>query len=451
MIILKKVGGSKLIVMNRSQNLKNLWMPFSANQAFKAKPRLMNEAKGVYYKKVDGTSVLDGTSGLWCCNAGHNHPKIVQAIQSQAEKLDYAPSFQMGHPLGFSAAEKLLELSPSADFQYVFFTNSGSESVDTALKIALGYQQHRGKTDKTILVGRERAYHGVGFGGISVGGLPLNKKHFSLLDNVDHIVTTHNLEKNAFSRGIPEWGGELADDLIRIIEKYGADRIAAFITEPMAGSTGVLIPPKGYLEKIRAICTEHDILLIFDEVITGFGRLGTSFAAQYFDVIPDMIVCAKGLTSGTVPMGAVMVKNEIYDTYQDGDPKTIDLFHGYTYSAHPLAAAALIATLEVYTEEGLFDQAAEMAPYWEDALHSLKGVDHVIDIRNLGFVGGIEMSSRNGEVGKRGYDVFENAFHEENVLLRFTGDIIALSPPLIAEKHHVDQIMDSLRKIIPLH
>ena len=451
MIILKKVGGSKLTVMNRSQNLKNLWMPFSANQAFKAKPRLMNEAKGVYYKKVDGTSVLDGTSGLWCCNAGHNHPKIVQAIQSQAEKLDYAPSFQMGHPLGFSAAEKLLELSPSADFQYVFFTNSGSESVDTALKIALGYQQHRGKTDKTILVGRERAYHGVGFGGISVGGLPLNKKYFSLLDNVDHIVTTHNLEKNAFSRGIPEWGSELADDLIRIIEKYGADRIAAFITEPMAGSTGVLIPPKGYLEKIRAICTEHDILLIFDEVITGFGRLGTSFAAQYFDVIPDMIVCAKGLTSGTVPMGAVMVKNQIYDTYQDGDPKTIDLFHGYTYSAHPLAAAALIATLEVYTEEGLFDQAAEMAPYWEDALHSLKGVDHVIDIRNLGFVGGIEMSSRNGEVGKRGYDVFENAFHEENVLLRFTGDIIALSPPLIAEKHHVDQMMDSLRKIIPLH
>jgi len=451
MIILKKVGGSKLTVMNRSQNLKNLWMPFSANQAFKAKPRLMNEAKGVYYKKVDGTSVLDGTSGLWCCNAGHNHPKIVQAIQSQAEKLDYAPSFQMGHPLGFTAAEKLLELSPSVDFQYVFFTNSGSESVDTALKIALGYQQHRGKTDKTILVGRERAYHGVGFGGISVGGLPLNKKHFSLLDNVDHIVTTHNLEKNAFSRGIPEWGSELADDLLSIIEKHGADRIAAFITEPMAGSTGVLIPPKGYLEKIRAICTEHDILLIFDEVITGFGRLGTSFAAQYFDVIPDMIVCAKGLTSGTVPMGAVMVKNEIYDTYQDGDPKTIDLFHGYTYSAHPLAAAALIATLEVYTEEGLFDQAAEMAPYWEDALHSLKGVDHVIDIRNLGFVGGIEMSSRNGEVGKRGYDVFENAFHEENVLLRFTGDIIALSPPLIAEKHHVDQIMDSLKKIIPLH
>ena len=451
MTILEKVGGFKVINMKEFESLENLWMPFSANRAFKAKPRLMNEAKGVHYKKVNGTLVLDGTSGLWCCNAGHNHPKIVQAIQSQAGKLDYAPSFQMGHPLGFKAAEKLLSFSPSSDFQYVFFTNSGSESVDTALKIALGYQQHRGKKDKKILVGRERAYHGVGFGGISVGGLPLNKKHFSLLNNIDHVVTTHNLEKNAFSRGEPEWGSELADDLYRIIEKYGADRIAAFITEPLAGSTGVLIPPKGYLQKIREICTEHDILLIFDEVITGFGRLGTPFAAQYFDVVPDMIVCAKGLTSGTVPMGAVIVKKEIYDAYQDGDPKVIDLFHGYTYSAHPLAAAALIATLEVYSDEGLFDQAAQMEPYWEDALHSLNELDNVVDIRNLGFVGGIEMSMRNGKIGERGYDVFENAFHEENVLIRFTGDIIALSPPLIAEKHHVDQIIDSLRKIIPLH
>ncbi len=451
MTILEKVGGFKVINMKEFESLENLWMPFSANRAFKAKPRLMNEAKGVHYKKVNGTLVLDGTSGLWCCNAGHNHPKIVQAIQSQAGKLDYAPSFQMGHPLGFKAAEKLLSFSPSGDFQYVFFTNSGSESVDTALKIALGYQQHRGKKDKKILVGRERAYHGVGFGGISVGGLPLNKKHFSLLNNIDHVVTTHNLEKNAFSRGEPEWGSELADDLYRIIEKYGADRIAAFITEPLAGSTGVLIPPKGYLQKIREICTEHDILLIFDEVITGFGRLGTPFAAQYFDVVPDMIVCAKGLTSGTVPMGAVIVKKEIYDAYQDGDPKVVDLFHGYTYSAHPLAAAALIATLEVYSDEGLFDQAAQMAPYWEDALHSLNELDNVVDIRNLGFVGGIEMSMRNGKIGERGYDVFENAFHEENILLRFTGDIIALSPPLIAEKHHVDQIIDSLRKIIPLH
>ncbi len=449
MIIQKRVGGFEVGNMKDSQNLENLWMPFSANRAFKAKPRLMNEAKGVYYKKMNGSSVLDATSGLWCCNAGHNHPKIVQAIQRQAGKLDYAPSFQMGHPLGFKAAEKLLEFSPSNDFQYVFFTNSGSESVDTALKIALGYQQLRGKKDKKFLVGRERAYHGVGFGGISVGGLPLNKKHFSLLNDVDHIVTTHNLEKNAFSRGEPEWGGELADDLLRIIEKYGADRIAAFITEPLAGSTGVLIPPKGYLERIREICTEYDILLIFDEVITGFGRLGTPFASQYFNVIPDMITCAKGLTSGTVPMGAVMVKKDIYEMYQNSDPKIIDLFHGYTYSAHPLAASALIATLDVYSEENLFERAQDLAPYWESALHSLKGTEHVIDIRNLGFVGGVEMSSRGNQIGARGYDVFETGFHDENILLRFTGDIIALSPPLIAQKQHVDQIVDCLKKIIP--
>jgi len=447
MTILPKVGGSDL--KQSQQSLEHLWMPFSANRGFKANPRLMNEAHGMYYKKMDGTSVLDATAGLWCCNAGHGHDKIVSAIQDQASKLDFAPSFQMGHPLGFQAAEKLLAIAPSVDFQYVFFTNSGSESVDTALKIALGYQQHHGKSEKKIIIGRERAYHGVGFGGISVGGLPMNKKHFSLLQNVDHICDTHQLEKNAFSKGQPNWGKELADDLLRVIEKHGADQIAAFITEPIAGSTGVLIPPKGYLERVREICTEYDILLIFDEVITGFGRLGAPFAAQYFDVIPDMITCAKGLTSGTVPMGAVMVKKEIYDAFQGGDTKVIDLFHGYTYSAHPLAAAALIATLEVYEDDGLFEQANQLAPYWEDALHSLKDTDHVIDIRNLGFVGGIEMAPRDGKVGVRGFDVFESGFHDENVLLRFTGDTIALSPPLIAEKDHIDQIVESLKQIIP--
>ena len=434
--------------MNQSQNLENLWMPFSANQAFKAKPRLMNESRGMYYKKLDGTPVLDSTSGLWCCNAGHNHPTIVKAIQNQAAKLDYAPSFQMGHPLGFKAAEKLLDLSPANEFQYVFFTNSGSEAVDTALKIALGYQQLRDKNEKIILVGRERAYHGVGFGGISVGGLPLNKKHFSLLENVDHISTTHNLEKNAFSKGMPDWGVDLADDLLQIIKKYGSDKIAAFITEPIAGSTGVLIPPRGYLERIREICTDNDILLIFDEVITGFGRLGASFASQYFDVIPDMITCAKGLTSGTVPMGAVIVKKEIYDAFQGGDSKMIDLFHGYTYSAHPLAAAALIATLEVYDGEGLFERANSLAGYFEDALHSLKGLDHLIDIRNLGLVGAIEMLPKNKKIGARGYDIFETAFHDENILLRFTGDTIALSPPLIVEKSQINQIVAALKKII---
>ena len=434
--------------MSSQANLEHLWMPFSANQGFKAEPRLMNEAKGMYFFKPDGTQVLYGTAGLWCCNAGHGNDKIVKAIQDQAAKLDFAPSFQMGHPLGFEAAEKLLSIAPSDAFQYVFFTNSGSEAVDTALKIALGYQQHRGKVDKTILVGRERAYHGVGFGGISVGGLPLNKKHFSLLSNVDHICATHDLGKNAFSKGQPDFGEELADDLLRVINKHGADKIAAFITEPLAGSTGVLIPPKGYLERIREICTEHDILLIFDEVITGFGRLGTSFAADYFGVEPDMITCAKGLTSGTVPMGAVMVKQEIYSAFQDRDPKAIDLFHGYTYSAHPMAAAALIATLDVYREDGLFEHANERSSYWENALHSLKGTDPIIDIRNLGLVAGIEMEAKEGKPGTRGYDVFTNAFHNHDLLLRITGDTIALSPPLIAEKEHIDQIVDILRKII---
>ena len=343
-----------------STNLENLWMPFSANRDFKSAPRLMNEAKGMYYKKLDGTKVLDGTAGLWCCNAGHGHPSIVKAIQEQAEKMDFAPSFQMGHPLGFKAAQKLLEIAPSDDFQYVFFTNSGSESVDSALKIVMAYQQLIGNRDKTMIIGRERAYHGVGFGGITVGGLPLNKKYYTLLPGVDHICHTHDLEHNAFSKGQPEWGVHLADDLERVIQTHGADKIAAFITEPVAGSTGVLVPPKGYLKRIREICDKHDIILIFDEVITGFGRLGTPFASQYFDVIPDMITCAKGLTSGTIPMGAVIIQKKFYDAFQQGNPKAIDLFHGYTYSAHPMAAATVIATLDAYQDDGLFANAKSL-------------------------------------------------------------------------------------------
>ena len=434
-----------------STNLENLWMPFSANRDFKSAPRLMNEAKGMYYKKLDGTKVLDGTAGLWCCNAGHGHPSIVKAIQEQAEKMDFAPSFQMGHPLGFEAAQKLLELAPGDEFQYAFFTNSGSEAVDSALKIALAYQQHRGETERTILVGRDRAYHGVGFGGITVGGMPLNKKHYTLLPGADHMRHTHDLEHNAFSKGQPDWGKHLADDLERIIGKHGGDKIAAVIIEPVAGSTGVLIPPKGYLKRIREICTAHDTLLIFDEVITGFGRLGTPFAAQYFDVEPDMITCAKGLTSGTVPMGAVMVKKKMYDAFQQGDPKSIDLFHGYTYTAHPLAAAAAIASIDVYREDGLIDRAASMASYWEEALHSLRGVGSIIDIRTIGLMAGIEMESREGKIGVRGYDVFTDAFHSENMLIRITGDTVALSPPLILEKKHIDQMVKSLTRIIPKH
>ena len=436
---------------NDQMNLENLWMPFSANRDFKSAPRLMNAAKGMYYQKPDGSPVLDGTAGLWCCNAGHGHPSIVKAIQEQAEKMDFAPSFQMGHPLGFEAAQKLLELAPGDEFQYAFFTNSGSEAVDSALKIALAYQQHRGETERTILVGRDRAYHGVGFGGITVGGMPLNKKHYTLLPGADHMRHTHDLEHNAFSKGQPDWGKHLADDLERIIGKHDGDKIAAVIIEPVAGSTGVLIPPKGYLKRIREICTAHDTLLIFDEVITGFGRLGTPFAAQYFDVEPDMITCAKGLTSGTVPMGAVMVKKKMYDAFQQGDPKSIDLFHGYTYTAHPLAAAAAIASIDVYREDGLIDRAASMASYWEEALHSLRGVGSIIDIRTIGLMAGIEMESREGKIGVRGYDVFTDAFHSENMLIRITGDTVALSPPLILEKKHIDQMVKSLTRIIPKH
>lgn len=436
---------------NNQMNLEHLWMPFSANRDFKSSPRLMNAAKGMYYQKPDGSPVLDGTAGLWCCNAGHGHEKIVTAIQEQAEKMDFAPSFQMGHPLGFEAAQTLLEFAPGDEFQYAFFTNSGSEAVDTALKISMAYQQHIGHTEKTMIIGRERAYHGVGFGGITAGGLPLNKKYYTLLPGFDHICHTHNLEHNAFSNGQPEWGKHLADDLERITEKHGGDKIAAVIIEPVAGSTGVLVPPKGYLKRIRDICDAHDILLIFDEVITGFGRLGSPFAAQYFDVEPDMITCAKGLTSGTVPMGAVMVKKKMYDAFQQGDPKSIDLFHGYTYTAHPLAAAAAIASMDVYGEEGLIDRAAGMASYWEEALHSLQGVGSIIDIRTIGLMAGIEMEPRDGKIGARGYDVFTDAFHSENMLIRITGDTVALSPPLILEKKHIDQLVESLTRIIPKH
>ena len=433
---------------NPQQNLEHLWMPFSANRDFKDKPRLMNEANGMYYKKPDGTKVLDGTAGLWCCNAGHGHPKIVNAIQEQAERMDFAPSFQLGHPLGFQAAEKLLELAPSDNLQYVFFTNSGSESVDTALKIVMAYQQHTGNTDKTMIIGRERAYHGVGFGGITVGGLPLNKKNYTLLPGVDHICHTHDPKSNAFSKGQPDRGEDLADDLLRVIEKHGAEKIAAFITEPVAGSTGVLVPPKGYLKRIRQICDEHDILLILDEVITGFGRLGAPFAAQYFNVIPDMITCAKGLTSGTVPMGAVMIDKKIYEAFQKGDSRTIDLFHGYTYTAHPLAASAAIATVDVYQHDGLIENANTLESYWQEAVHSLKGVGPIIDIRNIGLMAGIEMETRDGKVGARGYDAFTDAFHNYDLLIRVTADTIALSPPLIVEKEHIDQIVYKLKQII---
>ncbi|HKW48085.1 MAG TPA: aspartate aminotransferase family protein [Gemmatimonadaceae bacterium] len=430
-------------------SLEELWMPFTANRAFKRAPRLLTEAKGMYYTAADGRRVLDGTAGLWCVNAGHCREPIARAIAEQAARMDYAPGFQMGHPLEFELASRLTEILPEP-LDHVFYSNSGSEAVDSALKIALAYWQAKGEPSRTKLIGRLRAYHGVGFGGISVGGIETNKKQFAsqLLPNVDHLPHTHDAARNAFSRGQPEHGRELADALETLVQKHGASTIAAVIIEPMAGSTGVLIPPKGYLERLREICTKHDILLIFDEVITGFGRLGAPFAAEYFGVEPDMMTVAKGITNAAVPMGAVFVRRDIYETVINATEQGIEFFHGYTYSGHPLACAAALATLGVYRDEGLFERAASLAPYFEDAVHSLRSAPNVVDIRNLGVVAGIELASRQGKPGTRAFEVFTRCFNDENVLIRTTGDIIALSPPLIVEERQIDEIIDAIAKTL---
>lgn len=432
-----------------SLSLEELWMPFTANRAFKRAPRLLTGAKGMYYTAADGRRILDGTAGLWCVNAGHCREPIVRAIAEQASRMDYAPGFQMGHPLGFELAARLSELLPG-DLDHVFFANSGSEAVDSALKIALAYWQAKGEPSRTKLIGRLRGYHGVGFGGISVGGIDTNKKQFAsqLLPGVDHLPHTHDPARNAFSRGQPTHGRELADELETVVQRHGASNIAAVIIEPVAGSTGVLIPPKGYLERLREICTKHDILLIFDEVITGFGRLGAPFAAEYFGVHPDMMTVAKGITNAAVPMGAVIVKGEIYDRVVNAAEQGIEFFHGYTYSGHPLACAAGLATLDVYRDEGIFERAASLAPYFEDAVHSLKGAPHVIDVRNLGIVAGIELESRQGKIGARAFEAFTKCYNDENVLIRTTGDIIALSPPLIVEKKQIDEIVGAVAKVL---
>ncbi|MGE5146032.1 MAG: aspartate aminotransferase family protein [Candidatus Eiseniibacteriota bacterium] len=428
-------------------DLEPYWMPFTANRQFKAKPRLLVEAKDMHYTTVEGRKVLDGTAGLWCVNAGHCREPIVKAIQAQAARMDYAPPFQMGHPAAFALSARLVQMTPKG-LDHVFYGNSGSEAVDTALKIALAYHRARGEGHRVRLIGRERGYHGVGFGGIAVGGMSNNRKAFgALLAGVDHLPHTHDLAHNAFSRGQPEWGAHLADDLERIVALHDASTIAAVIVEPMAGSTGVLIPPKGYLEKLRAICDKHGILLIFDEVITGFGRLGKPFAAEFFGVTPDMMTVAKGITNATVPMSAVFVKKEIYDAFMTGPENAIELFHGYTYSSHPLACAAALATLDVYREEGLLTRAAELAPYWEEAAHSLKGLPNVIDIRNLGLVGAIEFASIPGKPGARAYDVFLRCY-EDGVLTRMAGEIICLSPPLIITRQQIDELFDKLGKAI---
>ena len=431
-----------------TNNLEAFWMPFTANRQFKKAPRMLVGAEGMYYRAADGRKVLDGTSGLWCCNAGHGRPKIVEAIARQAKELDYAPAFQMGHPKIFELAARLVTYMPPG-IDHVFFTNSGSESVDTGLKIALAYQRAIGQGTRYRMVGRERGYHGVNFGGISVGGIGANRKQFGagLLPGVMHIRHTHDAARNAFSRGAPEHGAEFADDLERLVALADASTIAAVIIEPVAGSTGVLIPPKGYLERLRAICDKHGVLLIFDEVITGFGRLGSNFGADHFGVTPDIINMAKGLTNGIIPMGAVLVKKEIHDAFMTGPEHLIEFFHGYTYSGNPVACAAALGTLDTYRDEGLFERAAGLAGYWADALHSLKGLPHVIDIRNIGLIGAVELESIPGDPSKRAFAAFLDAY-EKGCLIRTTGDIIALSPPLIIEKAEIDQLFETLGKVL---
>jgi beta-alanine--pyruvate transaminase len=427
-------------------DLHAFWMPFTANRQFKKAPRMFVAAEDMHYTTADGRQVLDGTAGLWCCNAGHKRPRIVEAIQRQAAELDYAPAFQMGHPLAFELANRLIGIAPEP-MEHAFFVNSGSEAVETALKIAIAYHRARGEGARTRLIGRERGYHGVNFGGISVGGIVNNRKMFgTLLAGVDHLPHTH-LPQNRWTRGQPGHGAHLAEELERIVALHGAETIAACIVEPVAGSTGVLLPPKGYLEKLREICTKHGILLIFDEVITGFGRLGSPFAAQALGVMPDMITCAKGLTNGVIPMGAVLTTAAIHDAFMTGPEHLIELFHGYTYSGNPIACAAAIASIETYREEGLFERCAGIASYWEEALHGLRDRRHVIDIRNMGLIGAVELEPIAGAPTKRAFAAFLAAY-EKGLLIRTTGDIIALSPPLIIEKAQIDEVVGTLGEVL---
>jgi beta-alanine--pyruvate transaminase len=423
------------------------WMPFTANRQFKANPRLLAGAKGMHYTAADGRKILDGTAGLWCVNAGHGRPEIAQAVERQLHTLDYAPAFQMGHPGAFELAARLVRLTPPG-LDRVFFVNSGSEAADTALKIALAYHRARGEGHRTRFIGRERGYHGVGFGGMTVGGLANNRRAFgAMLPGVDHLPHTHDLARNAFSKGQPAHGAELADHLERLIALHGADTIAAVIVEPMCGSAGVLVPPQGYLERLAAICERHGLLLIFDEVITGFGRLGAPFASNLFGITPDLMTVAKGLTNAAIPMGAVVAKRGIHDALMQGPEHIIELFHGYTYSGHPAACAAGLATLDIYARDGLFERAASLAPAWQEAVHSLRGSPHVIDIRNLGLVAGIELEPRPGEPAKRAYEVFLDCY-QNGVLVRQTADILALSPPLIVEESQIRQKVDALAKAL---
>jgi beta-alanine--pyruvate transaminase len=429
-------------------DLDAFWMPFTANRQFKSKPRLLARAEGMYYWTADGREVLDGVAGLWCVNAGHSRREITEAVARQLGTMEFAPAFQMGHPIAFELANRLAKIAPPG-LDRVFFTNSGSESVDTALKIAIAYHRARGAGQRTRFIGREKGYHGVGFGGMSVGGMVNNRKIFgsSMLPGVDHLPHTLDIEHNAYSRGLPQWGAHLANELERLIALHDASTIAAVIVEPISGSAGVILPPIGYLKRLREICDRHDILLIFDEVITGFGRVGKPFASLAFDVTPDFMTTAKGLTNGAIPMGAVFAHRKVYDALMAGPENAIELFHGYTYSAHPVACAAALATLDVYAKEGLLTRAATLAAEWENAVHSLRGLPHVIDVRNYGLIGAVELEARAGKPGARGFEVFLECF-ERGVMVRQTGDTIAMSPPLIIESKQIARIVETLGAVI---
>ncbi len=425
-------------------DLEAYWMPFTGNRYFKQNPRMISRAQGMYCYTTDGKKLLDAVAGLWCCNAGHCHPRIVEAIKEQAETLDYSMAFQLGHPRVFELANRLVDMAPEG-IDYAFFVNSGSEAVDTALKMALAYHRIRGDGARTRMIGREKGYHGVGFGGISVGGLSPNRKMFgAMLPGVDHLPHTHHISENAYSRGLPEWGAHLADELENIVALHDPSTIAAVIVEPIAGSAGVLLPPQGYLQRLRNICNKHGILLIFDEVICGFGRTGDNFGANRFGVTPDLMTIAKGLTSGTVPMGAVLAKKDIYDTFMTGPDTAIEFFHGYTYSGHPLAAAAGCATLDVYLGEGLIDRARGLEGKFEDALHSLKGEPNVIDVRNFGLIGAVELEPIEGQPTARAMQIFRDCY-DAGVIIRTTGDTLAFSPPLIIEEAQIEQVVESVR------
>ena len=439
---------SALKPLGTPNDLDAFWMPFTANRSFKQNPRMIARAEGMFYYTPEGKPVMDGTAGLWCCNAGHARRPIIEAIQAQAEELDFAPTFQFGHPKVFAAAARIAALAPG-DLDHVFFAGSGSEAADTALKIAIAYWNISGKGSKTRLIGRERGYHGVGFGGISIGGIVSNRKFFgSLLAGVDHLPHTYDREKQRFTKGEPDYGAHFADELERIVTLHDASTIAAVMVEPMAGSTGVLPPPKGYLKRLREICDKHGILLIFDEVITGFGRLGTAFAAERYGVVPDMITFAKGVTSGTVPMGGVICRKHIYDAFMNGPDNVIELFHGYTYSGHPLAAAACLATLDIYRDEGLFERTKALEPVWADAIMSLKDEPNVLDIRTLGLVAGIDLASRPEGVGKRAYEAMDRAFREEGIMIRITGETLALTPPLIITEEQIGELTEKVRRVV---